>query len=900
VSSLEIGSARVAIVPSVRGFQADLRAKLDAELRSLGRPDVPVGLSVDKTSMAQVRALASATAHKPVDLLVQAGLKPQSILEVRNEAQAALSARPLEMPVDLDLGGAAAADLAGSASRRSHSLFGTLMDLLNAKVPLFGGAANAPAMLSWLPRMVTEVAAWHVAMDGAVEALAVLTPAAIALGVYGLASAEDVKAMAQQLNQMRVVSTATGQAIYPLGNGISKLNAAVKPSLYQIFGDALSLMGTNSNALDTGLKSVGSTLDQVAARVSLALGKGNGLGGFLTAASKDLGGVLNVMVSVGGIADNLLHSVPGTAAVLLHGVEDTTSALERLTSSGVVQGITKVGLGLHSIVLWGGLGATAGGAAIRGTLTAVGNLSEKIGMAAAESDLLGGALASRVAPAMLGFSAATAEAAALPWGFIAAGAAGLGLLVVDLLNAKDATQQFTASQQAAVNAATAGSAGFAAILHAQTVETLALTSAQKEHAALTAQMNADLASGNGAARGVVDQLTALRIRTDELSAGQSQFVSESELYSQRLGQLGKQYGSTAAAQGLLVAAGIPMSDFLSRNAQTWAEVKQEVAATTLAFKAFAPQAGILGADLFVMSQQANSQLQAIDQLNQAWSAWLGMSTGLQGGMLSVDRAMGQLKTDAKAAGASFTGVNGASLTLQQAFTQQITTLGNLEGSLRQAGAPAKSMAEILSTSLLPQVKQGALQNAAFRTQIDALATAAGYAGPNKIGPLTKWLEQNATSLKNANKLAEEYAAALAKLPSHKSITISAYLNASPAAQKLLNAGANPGGELRVGGYASGTSSAAPGWSVVGEDGPELIRLKGGEQIIPTSGFGALAGALASGGSAASGLGGSSSGDMHVVQNFNGYSANQLMTTVGVAINAAAVRQGKALRIGRRG
>ncbi|HET9969883.1 MAG TPA: hypothetical protein VFQ68_16735, partial [Streptosporangiaceae bacterium] len=33
-------------------------------------------------------------------------------------------------------------------------------------------------------------------------------------------------------------------------------------------------------------------------------------------------------------------------------------------------------------------------------------------------------------------------------------------------------------------------------------------------------------------------------------------------------------------------------------------------------------------------------------------------------------------------------------------------------------------------------------------------------------------------------------------------------------------------------YANGTPSAAPGWAVVGERGPELVRMRGGEQVIP--------------------------------------------------------------------
>ena len=39
------------------------------------------------------------------------------------------------------------------------------------------------------------------------------------------------------------------------------------------------------------------------------------------------------------------------------------------------------------------------------------------------------------------------------------------------------------------------------------------------------------------------------------------------------------------------------------------------------------------------------------------------------------------------------------------------------------------------------------------------------------------------------------------------------------------------------GYASGTSSALPGWAVVGERGAELVKFRGGEQVTPLHGRG---------------------------------------------------------------
>lgn len=43
-----------------------------------------------------------------------------------------------------------------------------------------------------------------------------------------------------------------------------------------------------------------------------------------------------------------------------------------------------------------------------------------------------------------------------------------------------------------------------------------------------------------------------------------------------------------------------------------------------------------------------------------------------------------------------------------------------------------------------------------------------------------------------------------------------------------------GSYFSIPGHANGTSNAPPGWAWVGEEGPELMRMRGGEQILPNS------------------------------------------------------------------
>lgn len=75
---------------------------------------------------------------------------------------------------------------------------------------------------------------------------------------------------------------------------------------------------------------------------------------------------------------------------------------------------------------------------------------------------------------------------------------------------------------------------------------------------------------------------------------------------------------------------------------------------------------------------------------------------------------------------------------------------------------------------------------------------------------------------------------------------SAYEKVAQAAlRKLSNAAVSPsnttpaplgwdGSYFSIPGHASGTDNAPPGWAWVGEEGPELMRMRGGEQILPNS------------------------------------------------------------------
>ena len=166
-------------------------------------------------------------------------------------------------------------------------------------------------------------------------------------------------------------------------------------------------------------------------------------------------------------------------------------------------------------------------------------------------------------------------------------------------------------------------------------------------------------------------------------------------------------------------------------------------------------------------------------LNSAWSTFLGMSTSLETAQLGIIGALRTLATQAGKTGASFTGVNDQSVTLQTTFESSLLpSVENVIGSMRTAHATTHDLAQVIATDLKPAVDHGALSNTAYKNQLYDLAVQAGYTGPNKLAPLKAWFDRNAASTDAAKAAVDRYAGALAKIPSTVHTTIIAEASGS--------------------------------------------------------------------------------------------------------------------------
>ena len=370
----QLGDAFVGISPNLTGFGASLQGKLAAALRAM-KAEVPVTADTKQAllDISAMRAKAAALLANAVDLRASVDTKGAlaqllalqatftaigKALDSTSLGDAAilrLQARLLGAESSLDSMAAAAsraepplALLSGAASG-AWGVFGAL----SSRVQLFGGALTQLGV----PAVLATATGLHILADTAVEAAAVLIPAGVALAAFGAGAAPTIGDIATKMRAVLTTSTALQTSIYPLSGAFSQFEDAVKPSVLQLFGDALVVVGRDTGALQGIAVATGKALDQLGTRAAAALTSG-GLGTFLAQGPADLAKIGDIIGNIFGTIGNLLHVMPGYAQVLLDALDGVTKGLESVTSSGIGQWLIGLGLAAHGALLWLGLAAT--------------------------------------------------------------------------------------------------------------------------------------------------------------------------------------------------------------------------------------------------------------------------------------------------------------------------------------------------------------------------------------------------------------------------------------------------------------------------------------------------------------------------------------------------------------
>jgi hypothetical protein len=350
-------------------------ARIMAEVARLNalRAEIPVHFDLPPASeiTSFISHIPVAGVTEPVHLVSQGGgagggggpppVAPGAAAEPPDDAAgkwAALAAAENgEAAASADAGDAAVAtgrklDSAGASVQRFYGWWG----LLRRDVTLFGGLFGSTALIG-------SVALWHIALDGIIEALAVLIPAVVTataglLG-WGAAAARTGQQVYNQMKNVLTVSNALNTTVPPLTGNFQKLQDAVRPQALQLFGDALDLLNGRTGIFQTLVMQTGRVLDEFGARIVVDMQRGGkGLQTFLDTGTKALGMLGQILANIGHAFASLIR-----ATEITHIAEDLLAVVTVL--SKLFDLITKIPapllaavLALHGLALWGGLAVT--------------------------------------------------------------------------------------------------------------------------------------------------------------------------------------------------------------------------------------------------------------------------------------------------------------------------------------------------------------------------------------------------------------------------------------------------------------------------------------------------------------------------------------------------------------
>jgi predicted nucleic acid-binding Zn-ribbon protein len=269
-----------------------------------------------------------------------------------------------------DSGGAAAVSLL-AAKAAAGGTAGALGQLAGG----FIGAAQGWAALATRIALFGgffSVALWHIiadailefviALGGAIIGVAAMAAAVgIFIGVANLAQ-DTLGRISDRLKATYTAASATGQAIYPLANSFDKLARVIRPEVWQLYGDALTLVGGRMGLIGRIAESTGRTIDTLAARFTVWLNTPSVQQGFAHLIAAGLG----FARQFGQIFKNLGDAILGflKAAEMTHIAEDIGVVLIALTKlldlvAHLPTPLLAAAFGLHALYLWGGLASTA-------------------------------------------------------------------------------------------------------------------------------------------------------------------------------------------------------------------------------------------------------------------------------------------------------------------------------------------------------------------------------------------------------------------------------------------------------------------------------------------------------------------------------------------------------------
>lgn len=753
-------AALLARLRTLTGTVARIRIGADASAGILKATAATMALeaATDRMAAASDRAVAAFRAEQEAAARLAAGaVRSAAALGGQKNAagqaaKGAAEATAAQVLLGIAMGRTPPLIVRGNNALRAFGVtggwLGGVFGALGTKITLFGGALDKV-----LPAWATHITVMHLAGDMLVELIAVWGGAAIAATAFGIAASDATQEVIRRMQNLHTAADATNQSMYPLTGSLEKLHDAVRPQVYQIFGDALEVIKAHTGDFQRIVAQTSPVVGQLAGRMTAALTTGHAFDIFTKNAADSLKGLGNSFGNVFGAIGNILNVVPDYAQKLLSFGVVVTGLIENFTR--LIEPVLRWGLALHGAFIYIGLATTLAVAFYTKALVpmAVGfaaAIKGAIGYAAALADL---AVNEDVA-AVAGL--ALSDVPVVFWvGLVAAAITGLVLL---LRHSSDATKGFTDNLIKTADGVPVIQS-LSANMSAQRAIAAQLSAAQQKLASTQEYVTATNRHADGAVQVVSQAYRDQKGVVDTLSAGLRTLQQQRALETSRLDPLAKKYGGMTAALGILNEAGITTAQVAKDQGQAWVIDQVQIQGTIDGYRAMTGTAGQLNNDLDVLGRTVTDQYNAVQKLNQAWGSFISDVTSTQStfdtlalGMVTLDQnfqqaggsgetlknTLGKLSVTTTLTGASMDGLTQASLDLNQAFTTQISNADKLFASWRTAGLANNLFTQGVKDAIIPLVKY-ASGSAEATAQLVALAQEAGYHGTGSLRDLTQWL-----------------------------------------------------------------------------------------------------------------------------------------------------------------
>ena len=356
-------------------------------------------------------------------------------------------------------------------------------------------------------------------------------------------------------------------------------------------------------------------------------------------------------------------------------------------------------------------------------------------------------------------------------------------------------------------------------------------------------------------RNYVAGMKAMGSSTGQVGADMSALAIQEGLNSSQLSKINSAWDSfmqnLTAGTGDLASAVTSLSNI----GQVVGTVKNNlgeassISLTTRQFAQALNTAGTTGAQAWTNFDQVlgSTYPQLTDWLRTAQTEGAITGTSFSHDILDMAASLVPFAEKSKAAQAEVMGLAQEAgiqgLTFQQLVSDYKSgkfSLDDLTSSVDQAtikmanmNAVAQQLGNVVQTDFINEVGQAIVSSGKMTGQINNLIKAAEQFGANSPD-VTKALGNIRSMLEQAGIHGQELKSILQGLQQYINTmhgkTIDMYVNTI--------GGVAPGNASSTGGvghpvqYASGTSGAAPGWALVGERGPELMWMRGGETVIP--------------------------------------------------------------------